>query len=97
MVRGGLEEPGDAPAADHASDLGPLCEGQRREGEKHKQALPHKMSIEGISVPWSFPRQFKHERPDLLVTVPGNEGKEVPVGTLKAILKAAGLDRLEGE
>ena len=42
-------------------------------------------------------RQFKHERRDFLVTVPGNEGKEVPVGTLKAIFKAAGLDRLEVE
>jgi predicted RNA binding protein YcfA (HicA-like mRNA interferase family) len=42
-------------------------------------------------------RQFKHAGKDRLVTVPGNEGKDVPVGTLKAILKAAGLDRLESE
>jgi hypothetical protein len=74
-----------------------LCEGERREGEDHKQALPHKKSIRGIPAPWSSPHQLKHERRDLLVTVPGNEGKEAPVGTLKAILKAAGLDRLEGE
>jgi len=40
-------------------------------------------------------RQFKHERRNLLVTAPGNEGKDVPAGALKAILKAAGLDRLE--
>jgi predicted RNA binding protein YcfA (HicA-like mRNA interferase family) len=41
-------------------------------------------------------RQFKHDQRSLLVTVPGSEGKDIPLGTLKAILKAAGLDRLEG-
>jgi predicted RNA binding protein YcfA (HicA-like mRNA interferase family) len=36
-------------------------------------------------------RHFRHpDRPEL-VTVPGNEGKELAVGTLNAILKKAGL------
>ncbi|MFM2123570.1 MAG: hypothetical protein RL328_21 [Acidobacteriota bacterium] len=36
-------------------------------------------------------RHFRHpERPEL-VTVPGNEGKELAPGTLNAILKKAGL------
>ena len=37
-------------------------------------------------------RQFKHSQKNMVVTVPGQMGKDVPVGTLKAILKTAGLD-----
>ena len=37
-------------------------------------------------------RQFKHPAKGLVVTVPGNLGKDVPLGTLKAILRSAGLD-----
>jgi predicted RNA binding protein YcfA (HicA-like mRNA interferase family) len=40
-------------------------------------------------------RQFKHPSKPLLVTVPGHLGKDVPIGTLKAILRTAGLDRKE--
>ena len=36
-------------------------------------------------------RHFKHPYQRELVTVPGNEGKELAVGTLNAILKKAGL------
>ena len=36
-------------------------------------------------------RHFKHPNQPLLVTVPGNEGKELAPGTLNAILKKAGL------
>jgi predicted RNA binding protein YcfA (HicA-like mRNA interferase family) len=37
-------------------------------------------------------RQFKHAHKTMVVTVPGHLGKDVPTGTLKAILRAAGLD-----
>jgi predicted RNA binding protein YcfA (HicA-like mRNA interferase family) len=37
-------------------------------------------------------RQFKHPDKPLVVTVPGNLGKDVPTGTLRAILKAADLE-----
>jgi predicted RNA binding protein YcfA (HicA-like mRNA interferase family) len=37
-------------------------------------------------------RQFKHPVKGMVVTVPGQFGKDVPVGTLKAILRSAGLD-----
>lgn len=37
-------------------------------------------------------RQFKHPEKPLIVTVPGNPGKDVPIGTLRAILKAANLE-----
>jgi predicted RNA binding protein YcfA (HicA-like mRNA interferase family) len=36
-------------------------------------------------------RHFKHPERALLITVPGNEGKELAPGTLNAILKTAGL------
>ncbi len=36
-------------------------------------------------------RQFKHPTESLVITVPGNEGKELAPGTLNAILKKAGL------
>jgi predicted RNA binding protein YcfA (HicA-like mRNA interferase family) len=37
-------------------------------------------------------RQFRHPEKGMVVTVPGQFGKDVPVGTLKAILKSAGLE-----
>ena len=36
-------------------------------------------------------RHYKHPQQPLLVTVPGNAGKELAPGTLNAILKKAGL------
>jgi predicted RNA binding protein YcfA (HicA-like mRNA interferase family) len=36
-------------------------------------------------------RHFRHPGKALLVTVPGNEGKELAPGTLNAKLKKAGL------
>jgi predicted RNA binding protein YcfA (HicA-like mRNA interferase family) len=36
-------------------------------------------------------RHFKHPEQRFVITVPGNEGKEVAIGTLNAILKKAGL------
>jgi predicted RNA binding protein YcfA (HicA-like mRNA interferase family) len=36
-------------------------------------------------------RHFKHSEPAYLVTVPGNDGKELAPGTLNARLKKAGL------
>jgi predicted RNA binding protein YcfA (HicA-like mRNA interferase family) len=42
-------------------------------------------------------RQFLHPQKGMVVTVPGQPGKDVPVGTLKAILRSAGLDRKEAE
>ncbi len=36
-------------------------------------------------------KHFRHPNKPLLVTVPGNEGKELAPGTLNAILKKAGL------
>jgi len=36
-------------------------------------------------------RHFKHPHRAFVVTVPGNEGKELAPGTLNAILKKAGL------
>jgi predicted RNA binding protein YcfA (HicA-like mRNA interferase family) len=36
-------------------------------------------------------RHFKHPVQRFLVTVPGNDGKELAPGTLNAILKKAGL------
>jgi predicted RNA binding protein YcfA (HicA-like mRNA interferase family) len=36
-------------------------------------------------------RQFKHPAQPLVVTVPGQDGKELAPGTLNAILKKAGL------
>ena len=37
-------------------------------------------------------RHFKHPTKPNVVTVPGNPGHEIPVGTLKAILKSAALE-----
>ncbi|MGH9582280.1 MAG: type II toxin-antitoxin system HicA family toxin [Bryobacteraceae bacterium] len=37
-------------------------------------------------------RQFIHPEEGLVVTVPGQLGKDVPVGTLKAILRSAKLE-----
>ena len=36
-------------------------------------------------------RHFKHPQQPSLITVPGNEGKELSLGTMNAILKKAGL------
>ena len=36
-------------------------------------------------------RQFTHPEQRLVITVPGNEGKQLAPGTLSAILKKAGL------
>jgi predicted RNA binding protein YcfA (HicA-like mRNA interferase family) len=36
-------------------------------------------------------RQFKHPNHSLVITVPGNPGQELASGTLKGILKRAGL------
>jgi predicted RNA binding protein YcfA (HicA-like mRNA interferase family) len=36
-------------------------------------------------------RQFRHPSKPLIITVPGNEGKELSPGTLNDILKKAGL------
>ena len=38
-------------------------------------------------------RQFRHPTKGMVVTVPGQPGKDVPVGTLKAILRSAGLEK----
>ena len=38
-------------------------------------------------------RQFKHPDKRMVVTVPGNIGRDVPIGTLRAILKTAGLEQ----
>jgi len=37
-------------------------------------------------------RQFKHPTKPMIVTVAGHAGRDVPIGTLRAILKAAELD-----
>ena len=37
-------------------------------------------------------RQFRHPEKPMVVTVPGQLGKDIPLGTLKAILKTAGLE-----
>ena len=42
-------------------------------------------------------RQFLHPQEGRVVTVPGQLGKDVPVGTLKAILRSAGLEGKEEE
>ena len=36
--------------------------------------------------------QYRHPEKGMVVTVPAQAGKDVPIGTLKAILKSAGLD-----
>jgi predicted RNA binding protein YcfA (HicA-like mRNA interferase family) len=40
-------------------------------------------------------RQFRHPGKGMVVTVPGKLGKDVPIGTLKAILRSSGLEGLE--
>ena len=40
-------------------------------------------------------RQFRHPTKGMVVTVAGHLGKDVPAGTLKAILRSAGLERKE--
>ena len=37
-------------------------------------------------------RQFRHPKKGMVVTVAGQHGKDVPVGTLRAILRSAGLE-----
>ena len=37
-------------------------------------------------------RHFKHENRPNVVTVPGSPGDDVPIGTLKSILRSAGLE-----
>ncbi len=37
-------------------------------------------------------RHFKHPLKPNVVTVPGHAGDDIPLGTMKAILKAAGLE-----
>lgn len=36
-------------------------------------------------------RHFRHPDQPMVITVPGNEGKELAPGTLNALLKKAGL------
>jgi predicted RNA binding protein YcfA (HicA-like mRNA interferase family) len=40
-------------------------------------------------------RQFLHPQKGMVVTVPGHPGKDVPLGTLKAILRSADLEKKE--
>ena len=40
-------------------------------------------------------RQFLHPEKGMVVTVPGQLGKDVPIGTLKAILRSSGLEGKE--
>ncbi len=40
-------------------------------------------------------RQYRRPGKGMVVTVPGHPGKDVPVGTLKAILRSAGLEEKE--
>jgi predicted RNA binding protein YcfA (HicA-like mRNA interferase family) len=37
-------------------------------------------------------RQFRHPEKGMVVTVAGQPGKDVPVGTLKSILRSTGLE-----
>jgi predicted RNA binding protein YcfA (HicA-like mRNA interferase family) len=39
-------------------------------------------------------RHFKHPSKPLVVTVPGQPGDDLPIGTLKSILRAAEIERL---
>lgn len=38
-------------------------------------------------------RQFIYPGKGMVVTVPGHPGKDVPIGTLKAILRSSGLEK----
>lgn len=40
-------------------------------------------------------RQYRHPGKGMVVTVAGHSGKDVPIGTLKAILRTTGLDEEE--
>jgi len=40
-------------------------------------------------------RQFRHLQKGMVVTVSGQPGKDVPIGTLKSILRSAGLEKKE--
>jgi len=40
-------------------------------------------------------RQFRHPGKGMIVTVPGQLGKDVPVGTLRGVLRSAGLEGKE--
>ena len=40
-------------------------------------------------------RQYRHPEKGMFVTVAGHPGKDVPVGTLKAILRSANLEEKE--
>jgi predicted RNA binding protein YcfA (HicA-like mRNA interferase family) len=42
-------------------------------------------------------RQFRHPQKGMVVTVPGQPGKDMPIGTLRAILRSAGLDKYKEE
>lgn len=42
-------------------------------------------------------RQYRHPEKGMVVTVPGQPGKDVPVGTLRAILRSAGLEERKEE
>jgi predicted RNA binding protein YcfA (HicA-like mRNA interferase family) len=42
-------------------------------------------------------RQFKHPDKPRIVTVAGHPGKDVPIGTLKSILKSAGLEQEDAQ
>ena len=48
-----------------------------------------------LRTPRGSHRQFLHPQEGRVVTVPGQFGKDVPVGTLKAILRSAGLEKKE--
>jgi predicted RNA binding protein YcfA (HicA-like mRNA interferase family) len=37
-------------------------------------------------------RQFQHPDKGMVVTVSGHAGKDIPVGTLKAILRSSGIE-----
>ncbi|MGA3019902.1 MAG: type II toxin-antitoxin system HicA family toxin [Bryobacteraceae bacterium] len=39
--------------------------------------------------------QFRRPTKGMVVTIPGQPGKDVPVGTLRAILRSAGLEEKE--
>jgi predicted RNA binding protein YcfA (HicA-like mRNA interferase family) len=40
-------------------------------------------------------RQFRHPDKGMVVTVSGHPGNDVPIGTLKAILRSAGMEEKE--
>ena len=42
-------------------------------------------------------RQYLHPQKGMVVTVPGQLGKDVPMGTLEAILRSAGLEGKESD